>query len=60
MGLPNEVQDQPNEHIVQTILVNALLSIGAGFTAKYLMKQYIPIFIQRKLYGLDQCKVCFL
>ncbi|KAH7730359.1 Protein Y60A3A.14 [Aphelenchoides avenae] len=43
--------------IRETVAVNAGFSVAAGLLAYYLMKQYIPLFIQRKLYGQDQCKV---
>lgn len=43
--------------IRETVAVNAGFSVAAGVLAYYLMKQYIPLFIQRKLYGQDQCKV---
>lgn len=43
--------------IRETVAVNVGFSVAAGLLAYYLMKQYIPLFIQRKLYGQDQCKV---
>uniref|UniRef100_A0AC34RS50 Uncharacterized protein n=1 Tax=Panagrolaimus sp. JU765 TaxID=591449 RepID=A0AC34RS50_9BILA len=56
MNDPEVVPIQISEHIVQTIAANVLLSIGAAYTTNLLIKQYIPIFIERKLYGVDQCK----
>ncbi|KJH52163.1 glycosyltransferase, group 4 family [Dictyocaulus viviparus] len=39
-----------------TVLMNAVLSTLGYFACKSLIKEYIPIFIQRKMYGKDQCK----
>lgn len=43
--------------IAKTLGANFVLSVCAGVSAHHFMKQFIPLFIQRKLYGLDQCKV---
>ncbi|RCN49746.1 hypothetical protein ANCCAN_04202 [Ancylostoma caninum] len=39
-----------------SIAVNAVLSVVGYFACGSLIKEYIPIFIQRKMYGNDQCK----
>ncbi|VDM76033.1 unnamed protein product [Strongylus vulgaris] len=39
-----------------SVAVNAVLSLLGYFTCASLIKEYIPIFIQRKMYGNDQCK----
>nr|CAD2176555.1 unnamed protein product [Meloidogyne enterolobii] len=33
------------------------MSLLAGLASYHFMLQFLPIFIQRKLYGLDQCKI---
>ena len=33
------------------------MSVLAGCASYYFMLQYMPLFIERKLYGRDQCKV---
>ncbi|KAF7633215.1 hypothetical protein Mgra_00007406 [Meloidogyne graminicola] len=38
------------------LLINSLMSLLAGLASYHFMLQYLPIFIQRKLYGFDQCK----
>ncbi|PAV77385.1 hypothetical protein WR25_25268 [Diploscapter pachys] len=40
-----------------TLGVSLLLSAIGAFVCNRLVKEYIPIFIQRKMYGNDQCKV---
>ncbi|CAJ0939888.1 unnamed protein product, partial [Mesorhabditis belari] len=40
-----------------TITMNGLLSVLGGFVSLKLIREYIPIFIQRGHYGNDQCKV---
>nr|CAD2135520.1 unnamed protein product [Meloidogyne enterolobii] len=39
------------------LFVNSLMSLLAGLASYHFMLQFLPIFIQRKLYGLDQCKI---
>ena len=41
------------------LFVNSLMSLLAGLASYHFMLQFLPVFIQRKLYGLDQCKVCY-
>lgn len=43
--------------ISETLIVNVFVSICAAFAAHHFMLQYIPIFLQRKLFGFDMCKV---
>jgi hypothetical protein len=43
--------------ILPILFANVVISIVAGWASYHFMLQYFPVFIQRKLYGLDQCKV---
>ncbi|KAI3413878.1 hypothetical protein GPALN_011353 [Globodera pallida] len=43
-------------HLSETLIANVAMSICAGFAANHFIQQYIPIFLQRKLYGFDMCK----
>lgn len=45
---------------IQTIMANFLISILAGYSARYFIKQFIPLFIQRNFCGSDRCKVDLL
>lgn len=44
-------------NILPIIIANIVMSFIAGWASYYYMSQFMPIFIQRKLYGYDQCKV---
>lgn len=46
--------------ITITLIANVIISLAAGISAYYLILQYIPIFVNRGLYGTDLCKVCFI
>ncbi|KAL7077556.1 hypothetical protein ACQ4LE_003141 [Meloidogyne hapla] len=39
------------------LFINSLMSLLAGLASYHFMLQFLPIFIQRKLYGFDQCKL---
>uniref|UniRef100_A0A915DT57 UDP-N-acetylglucosamine--dolichyl-phosphate N-acetylglucosaminephosphotransferase n=1 Tax=Ditylenchus dipsaci TaxID=166011 RepID=A0A915DT57_9BILA len=43
--------------IAKTVAINLFVSGLAGFAAHSSMKQFIPLFIQRKFCGIDQCKM---
>uniref|UniRef100_A0A7E4ZU20 UDP-N-acetylglucosamine--dolichyl-phosphate N-acetylglucosaminephosphotransferase n=1 Tax=Panagrellus redivivus TaxID=6233 RepID=A0A7E4ZU20_PANRE len=55
--LNSEANSSNEEYIVETVVVNVFLSLIAGYLAHYLMKEYIPIFKQRGLFGKDMCKL---
>lgn len=40
-----------------SLAINTGLSLVGGVTCHQLINTYIPIFVQRKMYGNDQCKV---
>lgn len=42
---------------LQTITANFLISVVAGYSARYFIKQFIPLFLHRNFCGYDQCKV---
>uniref|UniRef100_A0A0M3IWB3 UDP-N-acetylglucosamine--dolichyl-phosphate N-acetylglucosaminephosphotransferase n=1 Tax=Ascaris lumbricoides TaxID=6252 RepID=A0A0M3IWB3_ASCLU len=40
-----------------SLFASVLLSCVGGFISYHTILEYLPIFIQRKLYGKDQCKI---
>uniref|UniRef100_A0A1I7XF50 Dolichol kinase n=1 Tax=Heterorhabditis bacteriophora TaxID=37862 RepID=A0A1I7XF50_HETBA len=46
-----------NDMTLLTLFINGALSALGALTCYNLIKEYIPIFIQRKMFGNDQCKV---
>jgi len=42
--------------IAETLAVNVGFSVISGLASYYFIKNYIPIFISRGLYGADKCK----
>lgn len=40
-----------------SLLMSVILSILGGFVSHFIILEYIPIFIRRKMCGVDQCKV---
>jgi UDP-N-acetylglucosamine--dolichyl-phosphate N-acetylglucosaminephosphotransferase len=45
-----------NENLLGVIGANVILSTIAGYLTRHFIKEFIPIFIARKHYGIDQCK----
>ena len=41
----------------QTLAANAALSVLGAMLSYKIILEYIPIFVARKMYGNDQCKV---
>lgn len=41
----------------ETLTLNVVFSVLSFLASYYFIKNYIPIFITRGLYGADQCKV---
>ncbi|KAL3085093.1 hypothetical protein niasHS_010162 [Heterodera schachtii] len=42
--------------ITETLVANIAVSICAGFAAHHFIRQFIPVFVERRLYGFDMCK----